>query len=399
MHSAAPVFRGGAPYGVLLLLLALPRVHAQDRPAPWYERIRVSGDFRFRTESFMQEGEPGRTRFRIRARVGATTNLGDNFTAGLRLATNQPGNITSANVTLGDATAPKSFRLDRAYLTWTPGSWEFSAGKFALPLERPQGLIRSELIFDDEIAPEGLHERLTVFRSDEGILRRLAIQAEQWSMQEASTDDAWMFGGQASADLALGRVAVDLHAGYYDFQRGRLLARARNGNDQLLITNDVRTRSGALVEGGTAVSPDPDDPFDRFEHDFRVGSASAGVAIPGVAGRTLSLFAEGARNTAIGDRNLGIWTGVSYGAVRAPGDWAVHVGWTRLEQEAVLSMFSYSDLGFGGTNTYGPILQGTWRPRGPVILQVRHHIMKPIRDAGENPSPVHRLQVDARVSF
>jgi hypothetical protein len=74
--------------------------------------------------------------------------------------------------------------------------------------------------------------------------------------------------------------------------------------------------------------------------------------------------------------------------------------WTRLETDAVLSMYSYSDLGFGGTNVHGPILTAQFRPVGSLTLSYRHHLTRSVVPVGGLPDRrLHRIMLDAGVSF
>ncbi len=382
-------------------LATLPRPAAAQEK--WYDRLTLSGDFRVRSESFFQEGTPDRTRARIRLRFGVTAPLGDGFTAGLRFATGERGNITSTNVSLGDVFENKAFNLDRAFLAWRPnGTVEITAGKFGLPRWRPSGAIVSELLFDDDLSPEGFHETLTLHSARTGTVRRVALMGEQWVLRESgSGTDSWMVGGQGVVELAVdGRTSLGVGAGYYEFLNGRTLVQARNDNDALLVTNAVRTRSGALVGGGLPLRPAAADPFDRFEQQFQLVHAGAGLRRSGVAGTDLEAYVEWVRNAGADEHRTGVWAGVSLGTARNPGDWAAGLAWARVEQEAVLSMLSYSDLGRGGTNVEGPIVAVSWRPARAITLQAKDHIMTPVREVpGLNARVLHRLQLDARVSF
>ena len=82
---------------------------------------------------------------------------------------------------------------------------------------------------------------------------------------------------------------------------------------------------------------------------------------------------------------------------KLPG-WSVAASWTHLEQEAVLSMFSYSDLGRGGTNLQGVIASVQYRPARNVTFGVREHVVSPIRTVQPN-THTNRLQVDVTFAF
>lgn len=391
----------------LAALAARPAVRLsaqQDTAAKWYERLRFEGDFRLRHETFSQEDVTGRGRFRIRMRAGFTLPISKTVTAGVRLASAEPGSVTSHNVSLTGGLAPKNIFLDRAFLTWSPTSRvTLTGGKFALPLVRPAGLFRTELIYDDEVAPEGFHEQLTLVQQKEGVLRRLAVMGEQWSLLELSDQaDSWMLGGQAVADLALsGRVSGTLTAGFYGYLNGDQLALARNSNSALLVTNSVVLRDGTVVPGGKPLSPSSANPFATFVNDFELISGSAGLSVDRVLGRMpLQLYVDVVHNAGGTDENTGYWAGVSAGGLRRKGDWAASVVYAHVPTEAVLSMYSYSDLGGGGTNNKGPMITVQYRPGKDFTLSVREHAITPVNEAtGASTRTLHRLQIDAGVAF
>jgi len=265
-----------------------PAFAQQDSAPKWYDRIRFEGDFRLRQEFFSQTEAVPRGRLRIRLRAGFTLPITKTITTGMRVASAEVGNVTSHNVTLTGGLAPKNLVLDRAYLTWTPSSkFSMTGGKFPMPFARPAALFRTELIYDDEVAPEGFHEQVTLSQSKTGVLRRFAIMGEQWIMQElADQPDTWMLGGQAVADLAFSsRVTATLTGGYYGYLRGNQLALARNTNNQLLVTNSVVLRDGTVLDGGRGLAPTAANPFARFVSDFELVSGTAGISIDKVFGR------------------------------------------------------------------------------------------------------------------
>lgn len=385
------------------LLLAVTPLAAQEQER-WYERLRFEGDFRVRYESFLPEGGNDRGRLRIRLRAGFTLPVSSTLTTGFRLASAEPGSVTSHNVNLSGGLTPKNLFIDRAWLSWTPSDrFTLTGGKFAMPLERPAGLMRSELIFDDEVAPEGFHERVALVSNESGVLRRVELLGEQWTLQElADRPDSWMLGGQAVVQLAPGeRSRVTLTGGYYGFLRGNALAQARNSNSALFISNSVVLQDGTLLEGGQSISPPAGNPFQRFANDFRLISGSAGISLDRAVGSSpIQLYGDVVYNDGAEDRNFGWWAGLSLGSIRRAGDWAIAGLYTRVEQEAVLSMYSYSDLGPGGTNAEGPILSLQYRPMASLTLSYRHHLIRPVTVvAGLADERLHRILLDAAVSF
>ncbi len=392
---------------VMALLPAGPsaRLSAQqDTATRWYDRIRFEGDFRLRHETFAIDDVTPRGRLRIRMRAGFTLPISTTITSGVRLAIAEPGNVTSHNVTLGGALSPKNIFLERAYLTWTPSSrFTLTGGKFAMPLVRPAALFRTEMLFDDEVAPEGLHEQVTLVQQRSGVLRRLAVLGEQWVLQElADQSDTWMLGGQAVADLTFSsRTTAVITGGYYGYLRGNRLALARNNNSQLLVTNSVVLRDGTLLAGGQPLIPAATNPFATFVSDFELLNASAGISVDRVFGRMpLQLYVDVVHYAGAADAGTGYWAALSAGTIRRRGDWAATVMYTRVPTETVLSMYSYSDFGLGGTNNKGVIAQIQYRPGKDFTLSVRHHAITPVNAAtAASDKTLHRLMLDAGVSF
>src|SRR5262249_29809517 len=119
-----------------------------------------------------------RDRYRVRVRLGVEKKLGDDFIAGVRIATSQgtsygsgaslsgvsgifgrslTGDPRSTNVTLGNYFEPKGVYFDRAYLTWNPyfaKSLKASVGKFSNPFNSGQNPAEV-IVWDPDIQPEG----------------------------------------------------------------------------------------------------------------------------------------------------------------------------------------------------------------------------------------------------
>lgn len=394
-----------APFLCLLAALALlpaTPAGAQTSAPKWFDKINFAGDFRLRLESFQQDGMPGRVRPRIRLRAGFTAPISSHFETGFRLATGNPGAVTSANLTLGNGLTNASFTLDRAWLTWKPSDrLAVTAGKFGMAFHTPSTVLGSELVFDSEVPPEGFRQELVAVRSAEGVVRQVTLSGEQWLLRESSSgDDAWMLGGQALVELApSSSTRLELAGAFMHWSNAAPLAALANSNRELFISNSVITRSGARLDGGYSLSPSSSDPFDRYANEFRVARVNAGLRVDGVGGRPLVGYVDLSRNTAIGANNEGVWVGMSWGQVRRAGDWALGAAWARQEREAFLSAFSYSDLGFGGTNAQGAMVQVTWRPVSELTLQAKHHIITSVLDVAQFPGTLHRLQLDGSVRF
>ena len=408
MRSALHRFRRCTLAASLVTLGSASEAAAQQSAEQkWYDRLRFEGDFRPRFEYIHQDTDPNkdelpRNRLRFRLRAGVTTDVNKQVTVGFRLATNQGKNPTSGNVTFGDADAPKSIVIDQAYATWTPNArFSLTVGKFDNPLETPSAVMRSELVWDGDFTPEGLSETVTLQRGSEGLLRRVAVGAHQWYLLEDSKrKDTWMVGGQALVDLKPGeRTALNLAAGYYGYPRIGSLAQVANSNSQVNISNSVVLEDGTILDGGKLIEPDPANPFDHFVNDFGQVHGSVALRIERVVGDAgLQLYGDAISNLEADSLGAGFQFGVGLDRMRKLPGWSIAAAWTYLEQEAVLSIFSYSDLGNGGTNLEGLIAGAQWRPVRNVTFAVREHIMSPIRTVQPNTS-INRLQIDVTFAF
>jgi hypothetical protein len=259
------------------------------------------------------------------------------------------------------------------------------------------------LIYDDEVAPEGFHEQVNLVLAREGVLRRLAILGEQWSMQEVSNGpDTWMIGTQGVAELAFSsRVTATVTTGYYSYLNGQQLATARNSNNALLVSNSVVLSDGTVLEGGRALAPPAGNPFASFVSEFELLTGAVGVSIDRVFGRMpLQMYVDVVHNLGASTERSGYWVGISAGSLRRRGDWAANVLYTRVQTESLISMFSYSDLGLGGTNVEGPVFQVQYRPGKDFTLSARHHLIRGAnRSTAPTPNSLHRLLLDAAVAF
>jgi len=382
---------------------------AAQQPAEqkWYDRLQFEGDFRPRFEYIHQDTGPDdeelpRNRLRFRLRAGVTAPVSKQVTVGFRLSTNEGKNPISSNVTFGDGAAPKTIVIDQAYATWTPNaSVALTVGKFDNPLERPEAVIRSELIWDGDFTPEGFSETITLHRSSEGLLRRVAVGVQQWYLLEDSKErDTWMVGGQAQVDLKpRQRATLNLAAGYYGYPRIGSLAQLANSNDQVSISNSVVLEDGSILEGGKLIEPDPANPFDHFVSDFGQANVSAALRVDQVVGDAgLQVYGDVVSNVKADSLNTGVQVGVGLDRMGKLPGWSIAAAWAYLEQEAVLSIFSYSDLGRGGTNLKGLIAGAQWRPARNVTFAVREHIVSPIRTVQPNTA-TNRFQLDVTFAF
>jgi hypothetical protein len=387
-----------------------------DKELSWLDRLSFSGDIRTRMEGFYQDKGIARTRERIRFRFAGKIKISDELSAGFRLVTGSENDPISTNQTLTDLSDRKSFNLDQAYITLTPKGtfgldgydWDpitITAGKFSNKFFSPKAGMESELIYDSDLSPEGLHETITLFKGKEGLLREFSLNAAQWILKEkSSAAEAWMFGGQALVKLQLmSTLGLTASFGDFYFSKSDLLAQERNSNSDLAVTNCVILNDGTINRGGRAISPGTGaKAFRSFCGGFNIINAGLQLDIDtGNAQWPLALMFDFAHNTdAKTSEDVAVWAGVSLGQTKKQGDWAFSAAWARTETDAVLSEFSYSDFGRGGTNVEGPFIKVDYLLLPNLTISAKNHFISYInRPAGQLNSTLNRFQLDAQLKF
>ena len=386
----------------------------------WLNRFSFSGDMRARYEGFYQEHGPNaneRNRARFRLRFGVGVKVSDEVSGGLRLVSGDPNDPISANETLTNLFTKKPISLDQAFITLTPKAsigladyaWSpvsITMGKFANPAFRPRAVMTSEMIFDDDLMPEGLSETFTFYDSAEGLLRRLQLNAMQWTVREASRSaDSYMLGGQVVGTFQLfPSTRLTLAMADYAFTKSDGIAQARNSNSSLKVTNSVVLVDGTIVKGGTSLTPETGGKaFKKFLGDFNLINGSVQFDYDtGYARWPLTLLGDVAWNSEAGtSKDWAVWAGIGVGATRNPGDWAFSAVWSKVQTDSVLSTFSYSDFGRdGGTNVQGPFLKVDYMLFPRLTISAKNHFVSFIdRPQGQSNSLVNRFQLDAQLAF
>lgn len=380
----------------------------------WLNRFSFFGDIRVRHEGFYQDHVNSRNRQRLRLRFGARLTVSDELEGGLRLVSGDPNEIVANNQTLTDVFTRKPINIDNAYVTIRPGKtlglekplFSLTAGKFSVPFFRPRAVMGSEMIFDEDLTPEGLSEEITLLEGQAGdVMRSIKLVAGQWAAKEFAEDrDAFMLGEQIQVALApTAKTQVTFAAADYYFMRSDALAQERNRNAQLSMTNSVILRDGTVVKGGNVITPSSQNPIQRFAGGFHILNVGAQLAWDtGYAKWPFTLMVDVAHNfqSKFGDDNAYL-VGVGLGQTRNPGDWAVSALWTRVETDSVLSMFTLSDYGRrGGTNVQGPIAKLDYMLLPRLTLTAKGYFVNLIdRPSGLTNSTVNRVQFDALFAF
>lgn len=379
------------------------------------DRFSLFGDLRVRGEAFFQDGVNDRFRERFRARLGVKAVASPELEGQVRLATGDPGDPISEMQTMSELFTRKPVNLDLAYVSFKPSTsfgWSrpwltVLAGKFTNPVWKPRANFGSEIVFDEDLAPEGFQQVVSLADAKDGLVRKAELQAFQWSAKEIATSgDSWIFGGQGSVGLGLGSaVTITASLADYYYSSPERIAQEFNTNAKINLTNSLVLKDGTVVKGGTPYKAPTDkpNPVVDFLYGFNVLNPALQVGVDtGAASWPVSVYADFAHNTEASDSNAdALGFGVSVGQTKKAGELAVGAGWQRIETNAVVSSFAGSDFGKnGGTNVTGPQVKVDWMPIDRLVLTGRSFFVKQIDVARGKPNDtVTRLQLDANYTF
>ena len=366
----------------LLKQPSIAKAQTQVTPAPWYERIQFGGDFRPRYEGFYQKGRTTRHRNRMRLRLRINTNVNDDTRLQIQITSGDPGTPTSTNQTFKGFFRPKPFNLDRANIQYNPSgasALTLGMGKFGPPMTRTQ------MLWDNDLNFEGGYEQVAWAVNDTVDVTLLSLQT---ALTEVSGgEDSYMLGGYGEVGFSFGthrlqvsvadygfgnvdQVAVGQAAGLIKSPFTNLVDRDANGNVIGLASdfNMVDTIVQAEFDTG------------REEYPFR-------------------LLAEYLRNTrAASSQDTGIWFEARYGGSRAVDTYTLGYTYGRMQQEASLSSFVFSDM--LGTNVQLHMVNLAYNPLPNFSLDLMLHFFKRLEVAtGMSNNWLARPHVAAIIRF
>ncbi|MEG5264038.1 putative porin [Pseudomonas sp. JDS28PS106] len=130
-----------------------------EKKIAWAAKTQIKGDVRLRQENIDVQGEPDnggvdKNRQRIRARLGAYSEINPQVDAGIRIASGSSADARSTNQDMNNYFNKKSLWLDLAYIDYHPDAIEnlhIIGGKMNQPWVN-----MGDVIWDGDINPEGL---------------------------------------------------------------------------------------------------------------------------------------------------------------------------------------------------------------------------------------------------
>lgn len=356
---------------------------------------------------------------RLRARFGFDDDIGDGWTAAVRLATGSTGEIlATTNQTLGAYEAGYTATLDQAFLRWTGTAstgrqiFSFTGGRFSNPW------VSTDLVWYNDLTFEGFTGKYSLnFSADNAHRKDLfitlgALPVESFSVfnPDAYGKEKWLLAGQLGLDFHTRNDShFELAGAYYDYLHmvGQL-----NTFESTLENWTVPT----FVQKGNTMfdisnTNDPTVNLWALAAQYRI------VDVIGIAdfrvypGYSLMLTAEGLQNVGYktadvsarvgaytAARNRGYRGDLSFGSVAIDhlGAWRGSVGYRYLQRDAVLDAFNDEDFHLGGTDAKGYTVLFDFGFTRKVWLRAKYMAATAIDGP---PLEIDVLQLDVNTQF
>jgi len=339
-----------------------------------------------------------RHRMRLRARLQMRGSISDEFDWGLRFATGSFADNISTNQTLTDFFNRKPFGLDQAFITYKPkrvAGLRLQGGRFEPPWTY------TEMTIDNDLMVDGFNESYTrAFKKS--ALKELAFVAWQLPMLERNSAfvrnangtvnidqsrrggrDLALYGGQVRARFEpSSKVALSLSVSDLFFSGTQFISPVQVFGSQLLlpitftipasgatpaqtITTQVAISRDLLVAGNaglglTNASNNATNRDGRLASGYNLVDMLARLELKHSKRWPVTLLFNFVANTQAHDvvtagpggadlllpnnENKGFWGEVQVGQSKAHGDTQFGYTFMRIEKDAVLTPFNFSDV-------------------------------------------------------
>jgi len=331
------------------------RVNSHDKLLETLERINWFGDMRLRYEMVDRasdnstandaDGHLDTDRPRIRFRFGAMAHVYKDLDIVLRLSTGGDDASTSGNTTLDGTFGNEAISLNLAYSSWkVMDGLTLQGGKVTNPF------MKSEVIWDNDVNPEGLSE---IFQKTSGDTT-LQFIAGQYIVEETDrtnnidSDDVVLLAWQAQIHQKTKAGKFKLAIALYDYN---------HLTDQgSAITNQLGSGDGQRNSQitGTNVNTTNMHIFDFMgQWSSPLGSKHGSLFYEHAVNTDAD--APAGNNTIAQDLDTAWQLGFKFGDknVKKSGQWQIKTLYRVVQQDAVFYPLTDSDFHQGGTNAKG----------------------------------------------
>jgi len=296
-----------------------------------------SGDLRLRYEPFFGgtlSQDSHRERFRLR--FNAIAKFSDELTGGLTIASGDELDPISTNQTMTGFFQRKPIAIDRAFLEYHPNWFKpltLTGGKFGYTW------YRTELTFDSDLNPEGFSQALS-FDFKNPVFKKITLVAFQLPFrQTGSFDDSFLHGSQVQTYWKLSEsLKFAAYAAFYNWHRAdpvraAQVAGALSGSSNTNTVGPNNTFASKFAILDLIGRLDVDTGWRRWPLMLQLNFAQNTRACANVFVVTCDPR----------DRQAW-WAEAQIGQTKEKGDLNFGYTFIRLEREAVLAAFNFSDL-------------------------------------------------------
>ncbi len=344
----------------------------------WAEKVKLSGDFRYRHEHIDEEKagsvrwKDGRSRHRIRARLMITSVVNDEWGVGFRIASGSD-DPASTNQTLDDHFSSKELWLDLAYFDYHPTNIDglnVYGGKIKNPFYR---VGKNQLVWDGDVNPEGIAAQYALPLGDADTLH---INGGGFWVEESSGGvDTALWGAQTYIEHEIGNPdTIIAGVSYWDYVHVK---------GQPVLTQSL---GNTVVSGAYANDYDILELFGEYKTKFS--------AMP------VSFFGNWVKNTAAStSEDKGWLVGTTLNKAKNPGEWQASYMYRDLEADAVLGTFSDSDFIGGGTDGKGHTFGFAYQLAKNTQAALTYFHNEDHANSSNRDFDYRRLQADLKLKF
>ena len=308
---------------------------AFEQKVAWAAKTELKGDVRVRQETVKIDGESdgkNKDRQRIRARLGAYTEINPQVNTGIRIATGGGDDARSTNQDLDNYFDKKQLWLDQAYIDYHPTAVKdlhLIGGKMPQPW-----VSMGDVIWDSDINPEGLAATYKHNLGNSGI--EMFGSAGYYTLKDnvdgegvQFRNDLSLYAGQLGARFApTDSLKVTLGGSVYSYN---------NDKDSACPTTGTKTTPCALAVNGNST-----DEFRLYEGFGQVDIAN--LPVP------LSLYGQYVHNAATDSDQDNAWL---VGFKSKLNAFSLDYNYRDIQRNAVVGAFTDSDFANGTTGSRG----------------------------------------------
>ncbi|KJZ41183.1 putative porin [Pseudomonas fluorescens] len=357
---------------------------AFDQKLAWAAKTQFKGDVRFREETVHNDGVPNnkdQDRQRIRARLGAYSEINPQVDTGIRIATGSNDDARSTNQDLNNYFDKKSIWLDQGYVDYHPDAIKnlhLIGGKMSQPW-----VSMGDIIWDSDINPEGL---AATYKYPLGGSTELFGSAGHYTLKDnvdgegvQFKHDLRLYAGQLGARFAItDSMKMTLGGSIYSYD---------NDKNSACPTTGTVTAPCALAVNGNS----PNETFKLYEGFGQLDFSN--LPVP------LSLYGQYVNNKdASNDQDTGWLAGVKskiYG-------FAVDYNYRDVQRNAVVGAFTDSDFANGYTGSRGSKLKVSYELDKNFNLGATYFMATSDQtnaSINKKDSDINTLQLDAEAKF